>query len=177
MKRLFLFLTLLTAAGAYAQNDPNDVITKHNGETIECEVIRVGEYTVEFHYVNETAENTLSKYAIASIKHGKSGRVEEVSPKIQINDPKRDFDRVIVLEDVNYTAGLKREGEIRGKTSFINMRSFSGGDKKALEKLKRAAAEMGCQFILITSEKSAVGAHSNALGGTQSVKTGIAYKY
>ena len=57
------------------------------------------------------------------------------------------------------------------------MRSFSGGDKKAMEKLKKEAAEMGCQFVLITSEKSAVGSSSNQLGGTQSVKTGIAYKY
>ncbi len=174
MKKFILSLVLFSVSLAtYAQND---IITKHNGEKIEGNVVRVDEFTITFKYANEDAENVISKYAVASVKHGKSGREENITQKIEINSPK-EADKVIILEDNSYTAGLTRAGEIRGKTSFINMRSFSGGDKKAMEKLKKEAAEMGCQFVLITSEKSAVGSSSNQLGGTQSVKTGIAYKY
>lgn len=40
-----------------------------------------------------------------------------------------------------------------------------------------AAAKMNCPFILITSGKTTVGSTSNELGGSQSIKTGVAYKY
>jgi hypothetical protein len=81
------------------------------------------------------------------------------------------------LEDKSYLAGLKKVDEIRGKTALINFQTGNTGDIKAQKKLKMAAAAIGCPFILLTSDKTTVGANSNQLGGTQSIKTGIAYKY
>ena len=72
---------------------------------------------------------------------------------------------------------MKKVSEIRGKTSFINYHTANTGDKKAEKKLKMEAAEMGCPFILMTADKSSVGASSNGLGGSQAIKKGIAYKY
>ena len=40
-----------------------------------------------------------------------------------------------------------------------------------------AAAKEGCPFILMTADKSTVGASSNGLGGSQNIKKGIGYKY
>lgn len=75
------------------------------------------------------------------------------------------------------TAGLKRVGEVRGKTGFFKLRTSNGSDKKAFEKMKKAAAEMGCPFVLFVSENKSVGASSNTLGGTQVAKNGVGYSY
>jgi hypothetical protein len=43
--------------------------------------------------------------------------------------------------------------------------------------MKKAAAKLKCPFILQTLEKTTTGANSNKIGGTQSIKKGIAYIY
>ncbi len=173
MKNFLLIpIFLLSISLAYAQND---IITKHNGEKINGTVISKDEFTITFKYAGEDAENVLSQYAISSIKY-KSGREEIITEKIEINGPK-DFEKVIILEDKSQIAGLSRVGEVRGKTSFINLRTSNGSDKKALEKMKKDAAEMRCPFVLFVSENKSVGASSNKLGGTQASKNGVGYKY
>ena len=66
---------------------------------------------------------------------------------------------------------------VRGKTGLINFQTGNTGDKKAEKKLKMAAAVLGCPFILMTADKTTVGANSNQLGGMQAIKTGLGYKY
>ena len=174
MKKIILLIAVvLSTAFANAQED---VITKHNGETVNGKVIRLEEYTVVFKYDGEDAENSLGKYAIEKIVYGKSGRVEEVSEKIVVNG-EADWEKVVILEEKSYIAGLKKAGEVRGKTGLINFQTGNTGDKKAQKKLKMDAAKLGCPFVLMTSDKTTVGANSNALGGTQAIKTGVAYKY
>jgi hypothetical protein len=172
-KNLILVILIFGALSIYAQSD---VVTRHNGEVIKGNVIRTNEYTIVYSYENETAENTISKYAVEKIVYGKSGRVEKVTDKIIVNG-ESDWEKVIILEEKAYIAGLIKVEEIRGKTAFINMQTGNTGDKKALKKLKMAASALNCPFILITSEKTTVGSKSNELGGTQSMKTGFAYKY
>ncbi|WP_228479185.1 hypothetical protein [Flavobacterium soyangense] len=163
----------LTTSLIYAQVD---VITKHSGETVKGKVLRVDEYTVVFVYDGEDAENSIGKYAIEKIVYGKSGRTEAVTEKIVVNG-EADWEKVIILEEKSYIAGLKKGGEVRGKTGLINFQTGNTGDKKADKKLKMAAAAIGCPFVLMISDKTTVGASSNALGGSQAIKTGIGYKY
>lgn len=170
---LILFAMLFSFLTSSAQTD---VITKHNGEIINGTVIRTTDFSIVFSYEKETSENTVSKYAVEKIVYGKSGRVEKVSEKIILNSEK-DWEKVITLEDRSLTSGLKRVDEIRGKTAFVNFQTGNTGDKKALKKLKMQAAKMNCPFVLITSEMTTVGDSSNELGGSQSIKTAIAYKY
>lgn len=118
----------------------------------------------------------MSKYAIEKIVYGKSGRVEEVTEKIVVKT-EDDWEKVVILEDKAFIAGLKKGDEVRGKTGLINYHTGNTGDKKAEKKLKMAAAAMGCPFILQTADKSTVGANSNSLGGSQVIKKGIGYKY
>ncbi len=172
-KIIFLFAMVLGFSAANAQND---VITKHNGETVEGKVVRVEEYTIVFRYDGEDAENSIGKYAIEKIVYGKSKRVEEVSEKIVVKT-EEDWEKVVILEEKSYIAGLKKEGEVRGKTGLINYHTGNTGDKKAEKKLKMEAAKLGCPFILLTADKATVGASSNGLGGSQAIKKGIAYKY
>lgn len=174
MKKIILILTvLLSTTFANAQVD---VITKHNGEIVKGQVVRLEEYVVVFKYDGEDAENSLGKYAIEKIVYGKSGRVEEVTEKIDVKG-EVDWEKVVILEDKSYIAGLKKVGEVRGKTGLINFQTGNTGDKKAQKKLKMDAAKLGCPFVLMVSDKTTVGANSNALGGTQAIKTGVAYKY
>lgn len=164
---------LLSSIATFAQVDK---IYKHNGETVNGKVIKLEEYTIVFKYDGEDAENTMSKYAIEKIVYGKSGRVEEVTSKIVVNGEK-DWEKVVILEDKGYIAGLKKGEEVRGKTGLINFQTGNTGDKKAEKKLKMAAAEIGCPFILLTADKVTAGANGNQLGGSQAIKKGIGYKY
>ena len=153
-----------------------DKIYKHSGETVEGKVVRVDEYAIVFKYDGEDADNTIGKYAVEKIIYGKTKRQEDVTEKIVING-EDDWEKVVILEDKSYIAGLKKAGEVRGKTGLINFQTGNTGDKKAAKKLKMDAAKLGCPFVLQVSDKTTVGANSNALGGSQAIKTGVAYKY
>jgi sRNA-binding regulator protein Hfq len=174
MKKIIFMLMLVL--GVNTINAQVDEITKHNGEVIKGKVIKLEEFTIIFKYDGEDAENTISKYAVEKIVYGKSGRVEQVTDKIVING-EDDWEKVVILEDKAYIAGLKKGEEVRGKTGLINYHSGNTGDKKAEKKLKMAAAALGCPFILQTADKATVGATSNGLGGSQAIKKGVTYKY
>lgn len=176
MKRiLFAFLGLL---GTYAASAQSDKIMLHNGTTISGKVIKVAEHTVVYVYDNEDAEQTYGKYAVDKIIYGKSGREQDVTDKLKVRD-KDDWENVIILENLEEVAGLKREAEIKGKTSFMNMRTAGGSDRKSEEYLKKEAASRGCPFVLLTSDKDIdrKGASGGSFGQVQSIKKGIAYKY
>lgn len=173
MKKIIFMALILISAIASAQVDK---IYKHNGEVVEGKVIKLEEYTIIFKYDGEDAENTVGKYAVQKIVYGKTGRVEDVTEKIVVNG-EDDWEKVVILEDKAYIAGLKKAGEVRGKTGLINFQTGNTGDKKASKKLKMDAAKLGCPFVLMTADKTTVGANSNALGGSQAIKTGVAYKY
>lgn len=174
MKKLILVLVLFAAVTS--ANAQIDKIFKHSGETVEGKVIRLDEYTITFKYDGEDAENTIGKYAVEKIIYGKTKRVENVTDKIIING-EDDWEKVVILEDKGYIAGLKKVGEVRGKTGLINFQTGNTGDKKAQKKLKMDAAKQGCPFVLLTADKTTVGANSNAIGGSQAIKTGVGYKY
>jgi sRNA-binding regulator protein Hfq len=173
MKKLLLSALILLGLTVNAQSDK---IFKHSGETVSGKVVKVEEYTVVFKYDGEDAENTISKYAVEKVVYGKSGRTEEMTEKIVVNG-EADWEKVVILEEKSYIAGLKKGDEIRGKTGLINFQTGNTGDKKAEKKLKIEAAKMGCPFILQTADKTTVGANSNQIGGSQVIKKGVGYKY
>lgn len=82
-----------------------------------------------------------------------------------------DWEKVMIIEDKGAILGLKRVGEVTGKTSgLMGFHTAGSADKKSMKRLKEAAAEMGASFILITSERD------NQFT-TQSIKRGIGYSY
>lgn len=174
MKKLTLLLFLFV--GVNVANAQVDKIFKHSDEIVEGKVIRLDEYTIVFKYDGEDAENTIGKYAVQKIIYGKTKRQEDVTEKITING-EDDWEKVVILEDKAFISGLKKVGEVRGKTGLINFQTGNTGDKKAQKKLKMDAAKLGCAFVLMTSDKTTVGANSNTIGGTQAIKTGVGYKY
>ena len=168
MRKIFLALSLFFSVAVSAQTDK---IYMHNGQVVEGTVVRIAEFTVVYKDANEDAEQTISKYAVSKVVYGKSGREEKVSDKIIVVS-KDDWENVVVLEDKSEVAGLTKVDEVKGHTSgWISYRTGSGKDKKSEERLKQAAAELGCPFVLIISEKDPSLVHA------ESIKDGIAYKY
>jgi sRNA-binding regulator protein Hfq len=176
MKKVFLFICALFCA--FLAQAQSDAIYLHNGTVIKGKVVKVAEHTVSYVYENEEAEQTCGKYAVSKIVYGKSGREQNVTDKIVVRG-KNDWDNVIVIENLEEVAGLKRQGEVKGKTAFINYRTAGGSDRKSLEYLKKEAAEMKCPFILLTSDKDIdrKGIDGGSFGQIQSIKKGIAYGY
>lgn len=174
MKKLLLLL-MLVSVSVFAQVDK---IYKHSGEVVNGKVIKLEEYTIVFKYDGEDAENTIGKYAIEKIVYGKSGRVEEVTEKIVVSSEK-DWEKVVILEDKSYIAGLKKGDEIRGKTGFVSFHTGNTADKKSQKKLQMEAAKAGYPFILLTADKdiNQSGATGPSFGAVQSIKKGITYKY
>lgn len=169
MKKFIAFLALAMMSVASFAADTPDKLYKHSGETIDAKVIRVGEYTITFAYAGETAEQVISKYAVEKIVYG-SGRSEKITEKIVVGS-EDDWENVIVLEDKEQSAGLSKKDEISGKTSgLMSFQTFGSADKKALKKMKQAAAKMGCPFVFISADK-------NNIQTTQALKRGFAYAY
>lgn len=164
-KSIMLMVALFATIVTFAQ----DKMYKHTGEKLDVKIIKVGEFVINFTYPNETAEQTIAKYAVAKIEYG-SGRKEDITEKIVVSS-KDDWEKVVILEDVAATVGLKRQGEIKGKTAgMLSYRTAGNADKKAMERLKKEAAELGAPFILLQSEK-------DSRWSTQSIKKGFAYSY
>lgn len=169
MKKLIAFLALAMMSVATFAADTPDKLYKHSGEVVDAKIIRVGEYTITFAYVGETAEQVVSKYAINKIVYA-SGRSEKITDKIVVGS-EDEWESVIVLEDKEQTVGLSKKEEISGKTSgLFSYQTFASADKKALKKMKQAAAKIGCPFVFISSDK-------NNVATTQALKRGFAYGY
>jgi hypothetical protein len=167
-----LILSLIIASfGLLSFAQTNDKMKKHSGETLEVKIIKVNETTINFKYPGEDAEQTIGKYAVATITYGTSGRKEEISEKIIVSG-KDDWEKVLILTDASEILGLKKGEEIRGKTSgFYSFNSAGSADKKATKKIKEEAAEAGAPFILMTADKA------DGFGVKQSIKKGITYSY
>jgi hypothetical protein len=167
MRKSFMLLAAVFASViAFGQSDK---MLKHSGEKLDVKILKVGEFVITFSYPNETAEQTIGKYAIAKIEYA-SGRKEDITEKIVVGGTD-DWEKVVILEDVQAAVGLKRQGEIRGKTSgMLSYRTAGNADKKSMERLKKEAAELGAPFVLLTSDK-------DSRWSTQSIKKGFAYSY
>ena len=164
---------------SYISFAQNDQLILHNGKKLEVTIVRNEQYTIIYKYVNEDAEQTISRTAVNKIIYGKSGREEEISKKVMVNS-ESDWDKVQIFYDKAQTTGLTEGAEVKGKTAFINYNTGAGADRKAEEKIKKAAAALGFPFVLITSEKESNYSGSNGsmgLGSKQSLKKGIAFKY
>ena len=169
MKRMTvaLFAGLLSLS-AFSQND---LMLKHTGEKLDVKILKVGEETIAYKYPGEDAEQTIGKFAVASITYGTSGRKEAISQKIIVSG-KDDWEKVQILTDKTQVLGLKAGETVRGKTAgMLSYNTAGSADKKATKKIKEDAAELGAPFVLMTSEKS------DGYGVKQSVKNGVAYNY
>jgi hypothetical protein len=81
MKSILTILAVILSFAVYAQSD---TLYMHNGKKVTGNVKKVGEHTVSFTYQNEDVEQVLGKYTILKIIYAKSGRLQEITPKIRV---------------------------------------------------------------------------------------------
>jgi hypothetical protein len=168
MKKPLLAVTLLLLA--LTQVNAQDKMKKHSGETLDVKVLRVNDFTINYKYPGEDAEQTIGKLAVAEITYS-SGRKEAISDKIVING-KDDWEKVQIITDKAQVLGLKKGGEVRGKTSgLLSYNTAGSADKKATKRIKQDAAEMNAPFILLTGDKN------DGFGVKQAIKDGVVYSY
>jgi len=170
MKKI-ITVSVLTLSALFSFAQTADKMKKHSGETLDVKVIKVNEETISYKYPGEDAEQTIGKFAVASITYGSSGRKEEITEKIEISD-KGDWEKVQIITTISQVVGLKKGEEVKGKTAgLISYNTAGSADKKATKRIKEAAAELGAPFILLTSDKS------DGFGVKQSMKKGVTYNY
>lgn len=172
MKKLLSFIIICSMSlFAYA----TDEVTLHKGEVVKGEVVDNEPSYIKFVYEGEKAPTTIGKSAIASIKFA-SGRVEECTQKVIINDPETDYERVNVFRDKDDVIGLVRVKEITAKSGGEFAISTKEGRyiAKTIKKLQKQAAKMGGCAILVTSQTGNSGGFWN---NAHSAMTAVVYKY
>ena len=152
MKRSFLLFTFLVCASftSFAQ----DKLFLHNGMVSNGKVVENEPSYIKFIYEGEDITSTLGKAAIEKIQF-KSGRIEQCSSKVIIKDPKKDFEKVMVLRDKDECTGLIRIQEFTEKSGGAWSLGSTAGkyEQKAIKKMQKKAAELGgCAFLITTQE-------------------------
>lgn len=172
MKKLFSLLCVFAfSLFCYA----SDEITLHSGEVAKGKVVANESSFIKFVYEGEDVSTTIGKSAIESIKF-ESGRVEECTDKVVIDDPDKDYERINVFREKEDVIGLVRIKEITAKSGG----QFAISDKegryiaKTIKKLQKEAAKMGGCAILITSQK---GNSGGFFKNPHSAMTAVVYKY
>ena len=172
MKKLLLFLSFLFInVSIFSQH----IVKLHNGTEIKGQVVENEPTFIKFIYDGETLTNTLGKTAIAQIQFA-SGRIEECSQKVVINDPKLDYENIMVFRDKEDCVGLVRIKEISAKSGGEFAISDKEGRyiKKTIVKLQKEAAKLGGCAILITSQ---TGNSASLFKNPHSAMTAVVYKY
>lgn len=172
MKKFLLFAFLCCMSiFVYA----TDEVRLHKGDTIKGEVVENEPSFIKFIYEGEKVPTTIGKFAIASIKFS-SGRIEECTKKVYVNDPNVDFEKINVFRDKEDVFGLVRITEITAKSGG----EFAISDKegryiaKTIKKLQKQAAKMGGCAILITSQTGNSGSFWKS---AHSAMTAVVYRY
>ena len=150
MKKIILLLTLVFAFNIASSQV--DVIKKQIGETLRGKIVSVDDNVIVFTYDGKNEEFTIAKNAVEKITYGRTGQVVQTSNKITVN-VEADWQKVVILESLNLTAGLEVGEQIGIKTDLANYQS-SKSDSDVIKRLKMQAATLGYPFILITTDNA-----------------------
>ena len=145
MKKVFLILTIgLISIIAYSQ----DVIYPHKGDAITCSVIEMGDKSIRYKYEGEDLVNSISKNLVSQIKFS-NGRTQNITEKVIVSS-ESDWEKVVITNIESDVEGLTRVGELMAKASSGWSTTNQGKmEKKAMDKLRKEAAEKGCHIVLL----------------------------
>lgn len=167
-KILLSTLGCLLAVSAYSQ----DKLYTHKGDTLNVYVKEVNESSIRFTYPNEQSINTLSKNATEKIEY-ESGRVQQITEKIIINDYK-DWEKVVITNLESDVQGLTKGKEMKAKAKGTTFTSQGRVEARAFDKLKKEAASKGYHTLLILTT---TGKSGSPYSSASSSIRAIGYKY
>ena len=150
MKKIILLVMLFF--GFNIVNAQVDVIKKQIGETLKGTIISVDDNVIVFKYEGQNVEYTIAKNAVEKITYGRTGQVVQTSDKIALNGA-TDWQKVVIVENLNFTAGLEVGVQLGNSADLANYQS-SNGNSAINKRLKMQAATLGYPFILITTDSA-----------------------
>ena len=150
MKKNILLLTLVF--GFNLASAQVDVIKKQIGETLRGKIVSVDDNVIVFTYEGQNIEYTIAKNAVEKITFGTTGQIIQTSNKINLNG-QADWQKVVIVENLNFTAGLEVGVQLGTSADLANYQS-SNGNSAVNKRLKMQAATLGYPFILITTDSA-----------------------
>ena len=149
MKKIILLLTLVF--GFNLASAQVDVIKKQIGETLKGRIVSVDDNVIVFTYEGQNVQYTIAKNAVEKITYGRTGQVVQTSSKINVNG-EADWQKVIIVENLNLTAGLEVGPQIGTSTDLTNY--YQPNNSVVIKKLKMQAARLGYPFIFIKTDEA-----------------------
>ena len=85
-----------------------------------------------------------------------NGKVEDISSLIVVNDPKKDWENIVIVYDKNAVKGMTKIGEgfKKANSAWSTNTNKDGLEKKVFEKLKKECAKQGGKVLLVTRKDS-----------------------
>ena len=147
MKIIFFTLSILFANIAISQTHQ---ITKHNGEELDVNFIKLENDLVYYSLNGSAEEHKITKYAVSQITNKQSSKTEKVSDKI-IVDSKSDYKSVTVLSQ-DKTVGLKQVANFTGVSTKTKGEPPIANQKNTAMRIKTQSASNGYPFVSIVEK-------------------------
>lgn len=147
MKTLFFTLAILFANVAISQTHQ---ITKHNGEEVDVNFIKIENDLVYYSFNGSAEEHKISKYAVAKITNKQSNQTQKVSDKV-IVDSKSDYKFVTVLSQEK-TIGLKQVANFSGVSTKTKGEPPIANKNQTAMRIKTQSASSGYPFVSIVEK-------------------------
>ncbi len=154
----------------------HDRIITHGGDTISCKVTELIDRKIKYRLDGEDLLNSVSENLVKEIRFS-NGKIQEISQHIIVKGVE-DWEKVQVTYEKSDVDGLVKKKELTAKSSAVLGYSGQGKmEKKAIEKLKKEAAALGCHVVLILTSTGRGGGLSTFGGTAKANLTGVAYSY
>lgn len=132
-----------------------DVINLHYADPIIGKVTEITDECIKYIPKNEELVRTIGRLPVSSIEF-ESGEVEEISPLIVIENPKKDWANIVICYDKNAVIGMTKIGEgfKKANSAWSTNTNKNGLEQKVFEKLKKECAKQGGKVLLVTRKDS-----------------------
>lgn len=173
MKRgILLFIILLTAITGYTQEKTElDTVYLLGQDKMLVDVKGVRYTKIAYKEPGNDKMQYMETKNIHKIMYA-SGRKEHFNDPLVMEVESVDWRNVVLTEDESDVKNLYKVGEVHGN-SGTNTRTPKSAERNAKIRMKRRAANMGAEFVLVT--------HTEASGGFGEVPAyeiqGIAYSF
>lgn len=132
-----------------------DVIRLYYADPIIGKVTEITDEYIKYVPEKEDLVRTIGRLPVACIEFD-NGNIEEISPLITIEDPKKDWENIVIVYDKNTIKGMTKIGEgfKKANSAWSTNTKKDGLERKVFEKLKKECAKQGGKVLLVTRKDS-----------------------
>lgn len=147
MKILFFTLSILFANLAISQTHQ---ITKHNGEQLDVNFIKLDNDMVYYSLSGSAEEHKISKYAVSQLTNKQTNQSQKISDKVLV-DSKSDYKFVTVLSQEK-AIGLKQVANFSGVSTNTKGEPPIANKNHTAMRIKTQSASNGYPFVSIVEK-------------------------